>query len=123
MALILFGFQVVASAQCNMGTDVSCGSDTRQEIVDYVNCVISSMPRPPYNNNPRCGWNSRYSYTFSYYVDGDSDVNLDQLESGIASWLYNIFGGVGGGRSVSVTMSCNDRKWNTGTINVWIVCN
>lgn len=121
LAIALIGAQQVAQAQCTMGGDTGCGSDMRDEITAYAQCVISNFPAPPNYNNPNCG--NSYSYNFYYYVDGDGDVDLSSLETPIYNWLYNIFGGQAGGRRISMTLSCNERAWNFGTLYVSIDCN
>ncbi|HAA12011.1 MAG TPA: hypothetical protein DCE41_10055 [Cytophagales bacterium] len=123
VAIAFFGIQSVAAAQCTMDSDVGCGSEARQDLINFVNCVINDMPAPPNYNHPNCGFGNSYQLNFSYYVDGDGDISMDLLEGLVSWWLDIVFGGVGGGRSISVSMPCNERAWNVGTLTVSIVCN
>ncbi|MEL6534056.1 MAG: hypothetical protein AAFQ98_01525 [Bacteroidota bacterium] len=118
-----FSFQSVAVAQCSMGSDEGCGSDARDELIQFVNCEIDNMTVPPNYNHPNCGWNSKYTLNFRYYVDGDGDISMDLLEDRISSWLDTTLGGTGGGRSISVSLPCNERSLNHGTLTVWLICN
>ncbi|SNR13835.1 hypothetical protein [Tenacibaculum jejuense] len=63
---------------CTLDSDIGCGSDTALEIEEYVNtsnCINFSQGTlifPPQAQ--------QFTFDYSYYIDGDSDINLDRYQ-------------------------------------------
>lgn len=124
VGLAWVGTAQTSQAQCSMGTDVGCGSDAREEIRDFIYCVIQSLPAPPFYNNPNCGGPAQTLTINPYYVDRDGDMNLNARAGTIEAFVRRVFGSWAGGASVRIAMTCNERSNNNSmTITLANVCN
>lgn len=72
------------AASCTLGDDVSC--DDADEDVEYfiANCTNYTHSWPP------TGAVTTFYKGFSYYVDSDSDINLDQYEDDLQAQVDDI---------------------------------
>ncbi|WP_442264833.1 hypothetical protein ACSIGC_10805 [Tenacibaculum sp. ZS6-P6] len=63
---------------CTLDSDIGCGSETALEIEEYVNtsnCINftqGTLIFPPQAQ--------QFTFDYSYYIDGDSDINLDRYQ-------------------------------------------
>ncbi|CAL2080601.1 hypothetical protein [Tenacibaculum sp. 190524A05c] len=63
---------------CTLDSDIQCGSESAQEIEAYVNtsnCISytqGTLIFPPQAQ--------QFTFDYSYYIDGDSDINMDRYQ-------------------------------------------
>ena len=63
---------------CTLDSDIQCGSESALEIEAYVNtsnCI--NYPQGTLIFPPQA---QQFTFDYSYYIDGDSDINLDRYQ-------------------------------------------
>jgi len=107
-------------AGCIADSDVGCGSDAANEIEDYV---ISGCTFPTPSFSVYIPLTQRtFTYSYAYYIDGDSDINMDQFQSQFDNHIDQIEAAISPQKilffsNVNASNHCdNERGWNIATV-------
>ena len=105
--------QLQSKAGCTLSGDEGCSDNARSEFERYVReCTTYKRNWPP------SGVVNTYYRSLVYYVDGDSDINLDHYQDDLQAQVSSIVGS-GGAAFVDADIiywECNDRQNNSCVI-------
>ncbi|WP_299180664.1 hypothetical protein [uncultured Aquimarina sp.] len=103
----------IEKANCTLSGDEGCSDNASSEFERYVReCTTYTRNWPPSNVV------NTYFRSMVYYVDGDSDINLDHYQDDLQAQVSQIVGS-GGAAFVDadiIYFECNDRQNNSCVI-------
>ncbi|MHA7057252.1 hypothetical protein ACWGOQ_0008545 [Aquimarina sp. M1] len=104
---------IIEKAGCTLSGDEGCSDDAQSEFERYVRECTTYI-----RNWPPSGVVNTYYRSMVYYVDGDSDINLDHYQDDLQAQVSQLVGS-GGAAFVSADIiywECNDRQNNSCVI-------
>ncbi|MGY3794806.1 hypothetical protein [uncultured Aquimarina sp.] len=105
--------QILEKANCTLSGDEGCSDNASSEFERYVReCTTYTRNWPPSNVV------NTYYRSMVYYVDGDSDINLDHYQDDLQAHVTQIVGS-GGAAFVDADIiywECNERQNNSCVI-------
>ncbi|WP_298539848.1 hypothetical protein [uncultured Aquimarina sp.] len=104
---------------CTLDSDIGCGSDAALEIEEYINasgCISYPVGVIIFPIEAQ-----QFTYNYSYYIDGDSDINMDryqfQFEAHIADIQRQIRPKKISFINADASNRCfNERGWNVDNV-------
>lgn len=105
--------ELVTRAGCTLSGDEGCSDNARSEFERYVReCTTFTKNWPP------SGVVNTYYRSMVYYVDGDSDINLDHYQDDLQTQVSAIVGSAGAAfvDAEIIYWECNDRQDNSCVI-------
>ncbi|MBW1296889.1 hypothetical protein [Aquimarina litoralis] len=105
--------EFIEKANCTLSGDEGCSDNASSEFERYVRECTSYT-----RNWPPSGAVNTYYRSMVYYVDGDSDINLDHYQDDLQAQVSQIVGS-GGAAFVDADIiywECNDRQNNSCVI-------
>ncbi|SEK38701.1 hypothetical protein SAMN04487910_0406 [Aquimarina amphilecti] len=104
---------IIEKAGCTLSGDEGCSDNASSEFERYVReCTTYTKNWPP------SGVVNTYFRSMVYYVDGDSDINLDNYQDDLQAQVLQVVGS-GGAAFVDADIiywECNDRQNNSCVI-------
>ena len=103
----------IEKAGCTLSGDEGCSDDASSEFERYVReCTTYTRNWPP------SGVVNTYYRSMVYYVDGDSDINLDHYQDDLQAQVSQIVGSAGAAfvNADIIFFECNDRQNNSCVI-------
>lgn len=103
----------IEKAGCTLSGDEGCSDDASSEFERYVReCTTYTKNWPP------SGVVNTYYRSMVYYVDGDSDINLDHYQDDLQAQVSQIVGSSGAAfvNADIIFFECNDRQNNSCVI-------
>lgn len=113
------GISTMKRVGCTLNSDIGCGSDAALEIEEYVNA--SGCTSYPVGIIIFPIEAQQFTYDYSYYIDGDSDINMDiyqfQFEAHIADIQRQIRPKKISFVNADASNRCfNERGWNVDNV-------
>lgn len=104
---------------CVLDGDIGCGGDAALEIEDYVNqsnCISYTRGTLIFPIQSR-----QFTYNYSYYIDGDSDINMDHYQYQFDAHVADIERRISPNKitfvSANASNGCyNERGWNVDNV-------
>lgn len=104
---------------CTLDNDIQCGSESAQEIEAYVNnsnCINYTQGTiifPPQAQ--------QFTFDYSYYIDGDSDINMDRYQYQFDAHIAEIERQISPNKIAFVQADAqngcfNERGWNVDQV-------
>ena len=119
---IITGLQLIFSGDalaqsCEIDSDAGCGSEAWSIIESYINDYCPGLP--PGNVGPSIKY-GEMAFNFYYYVDGDTDINVDeriyaQLDTQV-EYIISLYPNLIAYSGEITRFPCDERTTNLGIV-------